>query len=386
MQKSDSCAFSSLVEAITKLAPPVVMPPEEHVQSTNDSTKTTSEEHVQPNVSGMEKHQYFPRAPKSGCYHDSHYDVLYPKDPFPHDEFSCPSRQNIDMRLPVLRPLIPHYHQGENLVRLPFGQPFSGPVFPLLPSPKDHLLPLDRPGLVNHFGEGLPPRAGLDSMRIGSVLVFPPKKTKFPLKATEAPSRTLYVGSLPRNTTKHHLKDLFSRYGQIDYLRISYNYAHIQFTEKTGLLRALDLDGAYIQVGPTKTPDDYGPIIVQFSIRHHDTELKNQEGNSTDEDSILIPYSATNAFSLPGLLYKDVKFKKAAKSLKAWFEQGHCTSSTANTFYSLLTSTNMCTYRAKKQLKEKVDELKKDIEKYKEVLDKVGQNCECLICELLVAS
>ena len=326
----------------------------------------------------------------SGPYRD-YDDDLYPRDPFSrkrdlarevfHEEFSARERafrQEMDMRLPPLGPDDPYFRRREDIdPRDPLarGMHFPDPMYePPLTSPKDHLLPLDRPGPVDHFGEGLPPRPGLDSMRIGSVLVFPPKKTKFPLKATEAPSRTLYVGSLPRNTTKHHLEDLFSRYGRVDYVRTNFNYAHIQFAEKTGLLKALDLDGAHIQVGPTNTPDDYGQIVVEFSIRHHDTE------SEKEKEPELVPYSVTNASGLPGLLYKETKFKVAAKSLKGWFEQGHCTSNTAYSFYNLLTSTNTCTRRAKKQLTEKEDELKKLLKKHKESMNNMGQDCELRIC------
>ena len=309
-------------------------------------------------------------------------DDLYHRDPFSrkrdlarevfHDEFSARERafrQEMDMRLPPLGPDDPYYRRREDLR-------FSDPMFePPLTSP-----PLDRPRPVDHFDDALPPRPGLDSMRIGSVIVFPPKTPKFPLKASEAPSRTLYVGSLPRNTTKLHLEDLFSRYGQIEYVRINYNYAHIQFQEKAGLLKALDLDGAHIKVGPSNTPDDCGPIVVEFSIRHHDAESDKQDSTSTSKDSDLISYSVTNASSLPGLLYKETKFKVAANSLKAWFEQGHCTSNTAYSFYNLLTSTNTCTRRAKKQLKEKEDELQKVLKKHKETLDNMSEDCTLSIC------
>ena len=57
LQKSGSCTeFSSLVEAITNLAPPIVMPwlsplVEEHTLSTNDTADTLTAKHDQPSSS-----------------------------------------------------------------------------------------------------------------------------------------------------------------------------------------------------------------------------------------------------------------------------------------------------------------------------------------------
>lgn len=264
------------------------------------------------------------------------------------------------------------------------GPPFGEPAFePPLLSPKDSLLPLDHP---LPFEELLPPggeRLGHEGRRFGSVIVFPPKVPRFPVDLNEPPSRTLYVGTLPRNTTKHHLEDLFSPFGQIEYIHLNNKFAHIQFElrDKNGLMRALDLDGSYINVGPSNSPEDYGPIVVQFSVRKQDSESESSQEHRPIE---LMRYTGINAANLASSLYKKSKFLVAAKSLKSWFDQGQCSSASANTFYTLLTSTNTCTRRAKKTLKDKGEELKSTLWKHKKELDDMKNDCESLIFSLFV--
>ncbi|XP_064394133.1 ecto-NOX disulfide-thiol exchanger 1-like isoform X1 [Halichondria panicea] len=322
-------------------------------------------------------------------------DDPYPRDSYPRkrtlaqdvfrDEFSARERVYRN----ELRPGPPPPGPGDSYYRrmderdarelIGRGPPFGEPAFePPLLSPKDSLLPLDHP---LPFEELLPPggeRLGHEGRRFGSVIVFPPKVPRFPVDLNEPPSRTLYVGTLPRNTTKHHLEDLFSPFGQIEYIHLNNKFAHIQFElrDKNGLMRALDLDGSYINVGPSNSPEDYGPIVVQFSVRKQDSESESSQEHRPIE---LMRYTGINAANLASSLYKKSKFLVAAKSLKSWFDQGQCSSASANTFYTLLTSTNTCTRRAKKTLKDKGEELKSTLWKHKKELDDMKNDCQALV-------
>lgn len=231
------------------------------------------------------------------------------------------------------------------------------------PLPRDPLSPREFRGEEKRFGRAfiVPPHPGSES--------WPKTKTVY----TEAPSDTLYVGSIPPNTTEQDLVDVFKKYGDIVSIRIRRNFAHIQFGNEnpSSLISALELNGHYIRVGPTTSKNDYGKIQVQFSVRR-----ENETSSKTETEEQQLPYNSVCVSTLSSDLHKEDKFSSAAKNIKTWLEQGQCTSSTSNTFFGLVSSVNTCARRLKKKVKDKEDELQDLSKKHKEGIDSLDKECE----------
>ena len=294
------------------------------------------------------------------------------------DELASRERTYRDLRpdYPPYGPEDPYYRRmdevdaRELIPRGPsrFVDPILDPPIP----PRDRSLMMDP----------LPPMDPLsprefrgEEKRFGPAFIVPPLPGSEPRKQkvyTEAPSNTLYVGGIPPNTTEQHLDDVFKKYGAIVSIRIRRNYAHIQFRSESlsGVIRALELDGSYIRVGPTTLKNDYGKIQVAFSIRR-ESETNKQE--TEDQD---LPYNSVCVSTVSSDLHKEEKFSSAVKNLTTWLEQGQCTSSTSNTFFGLVSSVNTCARRLKKKVKDKEDELQGLLKKHRERVDGLDKECE----------
>ncbi len=207
---------------------------------------------------------------------------------------------------------------------------------------------LDPPRLVeDRFS---PPKTEDHRKKFGTVMVYPPKVKKPSIIRGPKTASILRVGSLPRSTTKKHLNDLFSQYGHIKQInhKPTSHFAHIEFEpgNQDDLMKAVtDLDRSFIKFGKVESIKNCGSIQVQFS--HESNVGKPKSAKSSISSSRVISYGeAAGKKSLRKLLKQAAEFTRAALSLKSWFDQGHCTRTSANMFFSHLSYVNINTRKA----------------------------------------
>ena len=185
----------------------------------------------------------------------------------------------------------------------------------------------------------------------GSVYVIPPSPfEKRPnLRHKQGICKTVFVGSLPDNTSNKHLQDLFERCGKVVDIRVSKgrNFGHVQFELEEDVERALQLSGCRVRVGPSNSLSDMSKIHVDYAQPRSDSEI-----NKRLESSELLPYSGTNAGMISSELHNEDTFWLAAKNIKTWIEKGNCNSSTTNTFFGLISSCNTHSRKVSKKLKD----------------------------------
>ena len=258
--------------------------------------------------------------------------------------------------------------------------------------------PLDDP-YFRHYDEleprvrsypPLPPRESLRSSALppphdipedigpyvyGSVALMPnsPFEDK-PKRSTKPPGcNTVFVGSLPENMTEKHVAELFSECGRIVDVRIprGKRYAHVEFVKEESVDKAIELSGCGVRVGPAALPGNIGKLYVDFA--HHrgegDVYKKIQGGE-------MMLFNTRNVTSLTNNLHYDEAFAYAAKNVIHWFEKGHCDSTTANVFYSLLNNIHTHGRKMSKNVKSKEDEIKEAATARRKYFENVQANCE----------
>jgi RNA recognition motif-containing protein len=212
----------------------------------------------------------------------------------------------------------------------------------------------------------------------GSVVLIPasPFEKKPSLRHKQGICKTVFVGSLPDNTSNKHLQDLFERCGKVIDIRVSKgrNFGHVQFEMEEDVDRALLLSGCRIRVGPSNSMSDLGKIHVDYAQPRSDSEI-----NKRLESSEPLSYSGASAGMISAELHGEDTFWLAAKNIKTWIEKGNCNSNTTNTFFGLISSCNTHSRKVGKKAKdlerEEEDEATARRKKYERLLK------ECRVIE-----
>ena len=209
----------------------------------------------------------------------------------------------------------------------------------------------------------------------GSVIIIPQSPLEPKPKRREKPHlcNTVFVGSLPDNTTHKHLHDLFSKCGKVMDIRISKgrNFGHVQYEFEEDVERAMMLSGCRIRVGPTNTLEDVSTLHIDYAQPRFDVELQKHSENTEP-----LEFSVSNAAIISSELHRDESFFLAAKNTLLWIERGRCSSVTTNTFFGLISSCNTHCRKVGK----KVKDLDKEEEDWKlrkqKLLEKLEKECK----------
>lgn len=251
------------------------------------------------------------------------------------------------------------------------------------PSPPLTAKPLMTLNLPRLFGDRTSSNSVQDSgKRFGSVTVLPPRLVKEKNVRGPTTSCTLRVGTLPRNITKKHLSDLFSPYGLIKEIRHkpSSHFAHIQYDPKDqcSLIRAMDLDRCFITIDGSlqktnrgRGDGNCGSIQVQFV-----DESASIDDVRKPKSGLLIPYTVANAFIVSRMLKNDEVYMKAVMSLKSWFDRGHCTRTSASTFFSQLNAIHSCALKVDSSLNVERKQLLLTLSNHRKKLESSKKECK----------
>ena len=112
----------------------------------------------------------------------------------------------------------------------------------------------------------------------GQCLLLPPPAGGLP-DASSRPRpeycKTVFVGHLPRNTTRQSLYDIFDHCGKIVGVRLNprSNFAHIQFDREEAVDRAMELNNYSIKVDLSGDLGSMGKIIVDYAASRGDVSI-----------------------------------------------------------------------------------------------------------------
>ena len=203
----------------------------------------------------------------------------------------------------------------------------------------------------------LPPQEDDGAYVYGSVTLIPPSPFEEKPKRNVKPPgcNTVFVGSLPDNMTEKHIIELFSECGRVVDVRIprGKRYAHVEFTREEAVDKAIEVSNCSVRVGPEGVPGNTGRLYVDFAHHRGEGEVhkKIQEGE-------MMMFNNRSVTALNSNLHYDDAFGFAAKNVVHWFEKGHCDTTTANVFYSLLTNIHTHCRKMAKNIKTKDEEIK----------------------------
>ena len=209
----------------------------------------------------------------------------------------------------------------------------------------------------------------------GSVSLIPPSPFEDKPKRNVKPPgcNTVFVGSLPDNMTEKHIIELFSECGRVVDVRIprGKRYAHVEFTREEAVDKAIEVSNCTVRVGPVGVPGNVGRLYVDFA--HHrgegDVHKKIQGGE-------MMLFNNRSITALNSNLHYDEAFDYVAKNVIHWFEKGHCDTTSANVFYSLLTNIHSYCRKMAKNIKTHDEEVKEAAAKRNSFFEIVQTNRE----------
>ena len=241
---------------------------------------------------------------------------------------------------------------------------------PLLPRPKEAAL-----GMTSRFGLDAEPGAYVQ----GSVMIIPPPPFSAKPSRREKPVKcdTVFVGSLPESMTEKNLYDLFSECGPIQDVRIARgrHFGHVEFKYDTAVEKAIELAGYTIRIGSSGTSADEGKLHIDYAQSRAESDAKRRMKSGEP-----LTFSAPNAATVSSDLRQEETFDFASKNLVYWMEErGNCTTSTANTFFGLLSSVNSHCHKITKNIRAAEDELQEEVKRKNKTLSRLLAQCKQLM-------
>ena len=207
----------------------------------------------------------------------------------------------------------------------------------------------------------------------GSVLLVPPQfyPAKGPSREKPQKCNTVFVGSIPEGTTEKHLYDAFCECGNIQDVRVarSRGFGHVEFKTDAAVDKAILLNGYTLRIGPSSKEASKIQVDYAQSREASDAKRRMKAGE-------MLVFNAPNAHIISSDLRNEESFEFAAKNLISWIEKGSCSSTTANTFFGLLSSINTHCHKISKEAKSKEEECLSLITKAKEEIEKLLKDCE----------
>jgi hypothetical protein len=207
----------------------------------------------------------------------------------------------------------------------------------------------------------------------GQCLLLPPPAGSVPETSSRPRPeycKTVFVGHLPRNTTRQSLYDIFEACGNIIGVRLNprSNFAHIQFDREDAVDRAMELNNYSIKVDLSGDLGSMGKIIVDYAASRGDvppeadperaaeieSRRRAREQRHKRERSESPPPSFTDsaAAEMKENFRKETCFEDSCKALASWLEKGLCNRHNTEKFFSLIQTAEGC---LKRVLREKRD-------------------------------
>lgn len=193
-----------------------------------------------------------------------------------------------------------------------------------------------------------------------SCTLFPPTPNAPPPTTRERPPgcRTVFVGGLPENILEEVIREVFDRCGEITTLRLSKkNFCHIRFAFEASVDSAIYLSGYRIKIGNSAETLTGGRLHVDYAqarddqyeweCRQRQLQREQRHKERLERDRLrpvspppIVHYTDHEAISVSEKLKSDESFAKAMQVLVTWLERGDCSKKNANSFYSMIQSTN----------------------------------------------
>lgn len=223
--------------------------------------------------------------------------------------------------------------------------------------------------------------------------------------------RTVFVGGLPENVTEDIIREVFERCGEITTLRLSKkNFCHIRYVFESAVDSAIYLSGYRIRLASacssvvaaaSDAVANCGRLHVDYAQARDDQyewECKQrqlqreQRHRDRMESDRLRPHSPPpvvhftdhEAAALSDKLKQDDHFQKAVQVLVTWLERGDCSKKNANTFYSMIQSTNSHVRRLQSEKSTFEEELQRAKEHYRKQMYSMCAQCKYNISFLLL--
>ncbi|XP_049778265.1 ecto-NOX disulfide-thiol exchanger 2 [Schistocerca cancellata] len=217
-------------------------------------------------------------------------------------------------------------------------------------------------------GSVMPPDPGIitttpvvkEIIHCKSCTLFPPNPNAPPPTTRERPPgcRTIFVGGLPENTTEEIIREIFERCGEMTTVRLSKkNFCHIRFVFESSVDSAIYLSGYRIRIGSNTDAPNTGRLHVDYAQARDDLyewecrqralqreqrhrERMEQERMRPPSPPPVVHYTDHEAIAVSEKIKADDSFTKAVQVVITWLERGDCNKRNANTFYTMIQSTN----------------------------------------------
>ncbi|XP_022904307.2 ecto-NOX disulfide-thiol exchanger 2 isoform X1 [Onthophagus taurus] len=243
-------------------------------------------------------------------------------------------------------------------------------MIPPMMAPDPNIIPTEPSIIINPVKE---------IIHCKSCTLFPPNPNAPPPTTRERPPgcRTVFVGGLPENMTEEIITEVFERCGEITTLRLSKkNFCHIRFVYEASIDSAIFLSGYRIRIGSNNDPPNTGRLHVDYAqarddqyeweCRQRQLQREQRHRERMEEERLRPPspppvvhYTDHEASAVSEKLKQDDTFTKAVQIVITWLERGDCSKRNANTFYSMIQSTNSHVRRLLNEKTQYEDELMK---------------------------
>ncbi|KAK6625582.1 hypothetical protein RUM43_005881 [Polyplax serrata] len=190
--------------------------------------------------------------------------------------------------------------------------------------------------------------------------LIPPSPNAPPPVTRERPPgcKTVYIGGIPENCTEEIIRDVFGRCGEMQTIRLSKkNFCHIRFVYESSVDSAIFLSGYRMRIGNSTDAPNTGRLHVDYAQARDDQyeyecrqravqrEQRHRERMERERMRPVSPppvphYSDHEAATICEKIKSDEGFQKSVQMVVAWLERGDCSKRNANTFYSMIQSTN----------------------------------------------
>ncbi|XP_063976097.1 ecto-NOX disulfide-thiol exchanger 2 [Diachasmimorpha longicaudata] len=243
------------------------------------------------------------------------------------------------------------------------------------------------------MGSGIPPppsaapQTTKEIVHLKSCTLIPPNPNAPPPTTRERPPgcRTIFVGGLPENITESMIQEIFERCGEITTLRLSKkNFCHIRFATESSVDSAIFLSGYRIRIGSGIETANTGRLYVDYAhiyarddqyeweckqrqlqrIQRHREQVEEERQRMQSSPPPVVHYTDYEASNICEKIKQDDTFMKAVQIVVTWLERGDCTKRNANTFYSMIQSTNS---HVRRLLTERVS-YEEDLQRAKELM------------------
>nr|XP_061832711.1 ecto-NOX disulfide-thiol exchanger 2-like isoform X2 [Nerophis lumbriciformis] len=216
--------------------------------------------------------------------------------------------------------------------------------------------------------------------------------------------KTVFVGGLPENATEQLIMEVFGQCTDITAIRKSKkNFCHIRFAEEFMVDKALFLSGYRIRLGSSTDKKDTGRLHVDFAQARDDLyewecyqrmmAREERHRRRMEEDLMrppspppIVHFSEHECSQLGDKIKDDGKFAEAVRVLLAWLERGDVNRRNANTFYSMIQSSNSHIRRLMMEKSQHEKEVEDAKDKFKTALSGILAQFEQIVSVFQAAS